>query len=494
MFRLIAVVLLFFSHVSFAETIPATNNAASNGPATATGQYRVARNDGTFITGTNPSDICNQRSAGGVWDGVQGNSTAPQWVNSGNCTNNATYWLPLFREFTCATGTWNGNTCVTQQFYSCPTGQNWTLSGSNCTRPDCVAPQVRNATTGMCEAPADPCAASAGPAGGGWYSFSKGTSGSVMDGNYCAGGCAVGLSRNDMSGNGDAYFTDTTISIYMTKTNLGYTCTNGMAPAPTAAPSSAQPSNPPANPPCAAGQGVMTSTSGNVRCVPAGTPQSSTPKVQYENFKKSFPDGSTATTERTTTTDPATGANHTADKVTVTSATGGGAGQAGPVGTTTTGGSAATTQSPIPATGQPDKSDSFCAQNPNSQICKGGMAEEATLKQVRDLLNPTEAKPNTEMATEKGDFEQKANEHKTFIESFGQKAQSDEGGLLSWAFIPEVPPSDCPEMAGTVMGYSVNFNLCGKFAMVRELAGWALYMVTIFGLFRIITGSNAKEA
>lgn len=37
--------------------------------------------------------------------------------------------------------------------YSCPTGQNWTLSGTNCVRPDCAAYQTLNQTTGVCGCP-----------------------------------------------------------------------------------------------------------------------------------------------------------------------------------------------------------------------------------------------------------------------------------------------------------------------------------------------------
>lgn len=38
-------------------------------------------------------------------------------------------------------------TCPTS--YSCPSGQNWTLNGANCTRPDCVLPQTRK-SDGTC--------------------------------------------------------------------------------------------------------------------------------------------------------------------------------------------------------------------------------------------------------------------------------------------------------------------------------------------------------
>lgn len=40
--------------------------------------------------------------------------------------------------------------------YTCPSGQNWTLSGTTCTRPACVAPQSRDPADGVCKAPALP--------------------------------------------------------------------------------------------------------------------------------------------------------------------------------------------------------------------------------------------------------------------------------------------------------------------------------------------------
>jgi len=43
----------------------------------------------------------------------------------------------------------NPATCPTT--YSCPAGQNWTLSGTSCTRPDCTSAQSRNPSTGICE-------------------------------------------------------------------------------------------------------------------------------------------------------------------------------------------------------------------------------------------------------------------------------------------------------------------------------------------------------
>lgn len=71
---------------------------------------------------------------------------------------------------------------------SCPTGQNWTLSGTKCTRPACVAPQTRNESTGICEDPK--CPAAGGNFSAGYYDM-----GTSVDANIAyrctASGCSV---------------------------------------------------------------------------------------------------------------------------------------------------------------------------------------------------------------------------------------------------------------------------------------------------------------
>lgn len=83
-------------------------------------------------------------------------------------------------------------------------------------------------------------------------------------------------------------------------------------------------------PPCAPGEGVGTSSSGKVLCVPEGTPNAPKPDVQKTVKKETYPDGSEKTTETTKTKDPSTGATDTKSTSTSTG------GMAGPAGTTTT--------------------------------------------------------------------------------------------------------------------------------------------------------------
>lgn len=57
--------------------------------------------------------------------------------------------------------------------YVCPTGQNWTLQGNQCTRPDCADGQVRN-ESGVCDCPA----------------------GKVLEGGTCKTVCPSGYHRH----------------------------------------------------------------------------------------------------------------------------------------------------------------------------------------------------------------------------------------------------------------------------------------------------------
>jgi len=111
----------------------------------------------------------------------------------------------------------------------------------------------------------------------------------------------------------------------------GQTCTD-TAPTPAPAPpaESTAPVVPAHQPKCAAGEGVLTSDTGTVACVPAGVPDTRTPIYTETKTVETFPDGSTKTTTTGTTTDPGTGA--TATNTTSTST----GGLSGTAGTTTT--------------------------------------------------------------------------------------------------------------------------------------------------------------
>lgn len=125
----VGVFLSAFLVIANAETIPATNQGSQ-------AQYRI-------YYSANPDAGGFQWTAwfatGAAACASVGGTAGPQY-----CVAVVTGYP---NGFTFAYG--SGSNIV----YTCPTGQNWTLSGQQCTRPDCVSPQVRNPNTGVCEAP-----------------------------------------------------------------------------------------------------------------------------------------------------------------------------------------------------------------------------------------------------------------------------------------------------------------------------------------------------
>ena len=161
-----------------------------------------------------------------------------------------------------------------------------------------------------------------------------------------------------------------------------------------------------------------------------------------------------------------------------------GTGGTGTGGTGTGGTGTGTGTSPTPG---------LCDSNPDLDICTNKIAKEETQKKIKDILDPQEEADLARLDAAKGDNQLAADEHKSFLESFGQRGQGD-GGILSWAMIPEVPASACNDFSGSVQGHAVNFDICGKLSMVRDLAGYAFYVFTVFALFRIFSGATGGNS
>lgn len=356
-------VLVTFSLLSTAETINATSIPAG----TSTPKEHVYAKWNT-TTPTYPT-------AGAVCDAFRGSSynkgtcadTIYAWSSYGNAADckyiptNQTTCSTLGNAqgvySTCPAGTTsNGTNCVTSAVtYTCPTGQNWTLSGSSCTRPDCAPGETRQ-SDGTCLAPCpifdgsakdnQPATKPANctcPSGTKWFAYNgcrKSCDSVPVGGDANAGfdlafgkgastGCFGGCEVQPKSGGYDI-LKDGSHSSAATYT--GWSCAGtGTGSAPT---TDGQPQPDSAKldptkkkePVCGSGEGVITSSSGNVMCLPAGTPNTSTPKVEKKQQVETFPDNSTKTTTTTSTTDPNTGAT---DTRTTTTGTGGQSGAAG---------------------------------------------------------------------------------------------------------------------------------------------------------------------
>ena len=127
----------------------------------------------------------------------------------------------------------------------------------------------------------------------------------------------------------------------------------------------------------------MTSSSGTIGCVPEGTPNSNPPVVKKEKETKTNADGTTATTETTTTRDPSTGVEQKTSTTTTKDANG------NTTGVTSSSGTSGTTSAGNPE--KPGDSD-FCQKNPTLDLCTGKLNKEETQKKIADdiksLTNP----------------------------------------------------------------------------------------------------------
>ena len=212
--------------------------------------------------------------------------------------------------------------------YSCPSGQNWTVSGTNCTRPDCVSPQSRDPADGVCKAPACPAAGTAAPQA--WYEGAGQLPSSLCINNcsYGIGDFGIGLANSWSSRAGKS---------------TGASCATNTA-------TGIQPTDPKTD--CVTkGMGYGT-VNGVVVCVPA----TSETKNKSTVSTPASGGASTVTTGETVNCDT----NGSCVKTTTTTTTTGGSGPGG------TGTGSTTTVGTVTAT---EQKATFCEENPQSPMC-----------------------------------------------------------------------------------------------------------------------------
>lgn len=143
-----ALVLLFTGAFAKAETVAATSQAWTTTPAN--GWY-ISQNGPTVLRATplaacqlRPNIISANRNSASDYSCVVSGGTIDHANKScpSGFTASYTYTNPALEDV---------GTCYKQQVsYVCPASGGWTLSGTNCTRPDCVAPATRDSGTGAC--------------------------------------------------------------------------------------------------------------------------------------------------------------------------------------------------------------------------------------------------------------------------------------------------------------------------------------------------------
>lgn len=351
--------------LAYAETVPATVKPGSTAPQL---MYETGNPARTFSTG---AAVCS-------WMNTQNSSYYTYvWATSGSYPNGyckATTNKPFDGWGTApgqvnrcwtpdgATTVWPvGGVCNPQ--YECPASGGWTISGTGaasvCTRADCVAPNVRNATTGVCESAC--LSKAAQPATYAWHTSFKGVDNS---GPRCDNGCAVSVALDTSTS--EYYYTATTITLRMSTSYTGAACTVGTGtPAPAPA-NTVAPPTPPKKPVCAANEGVLTTSKGTVACVPPGVDSAEVPSVSVKKTTETFDDGSQKITTDTSTKVPSTGVEDINHAVTITPNS---AGTAGAAGTPGTSGSSTATATDATGDGQADGGDGDC--DPSVAACGG---------------------------------------------------------------------------------------------------------------------------
>ena len=448
--------------LAHAETIAATTNAWETSPADwGDGSY------GAPFYST-PEAYCQAYTAGDTTTRMSAYS-AVCYRSGGSFDANVTKACARGYSAT-LTGSPNadGSCYKAGTSYSCPS--NWILSGSTCTRPDtCV--------------PAD--------LGEGWYARGKDETG-LTNNDYCESGCVVQLALV-IGSSSDYYYNSTTRWDKYSKSRTSTTCT-GSTPTPTG--STSPPKDPEKKPPCAQGEGVITTSSGQVLCVPAATSPDQ-PKVNTSTKKTDYPDGSSTTTNVTQTC-TGEGACSTTTTTTTTGAGGGGtAGQAGTPGTTKT-------------TDDKQKSDTsdFCAKNPTLQACKGGISEEGTQKQVLaevkklssvDSSTDKSAITNTKSYTSTEGYEAakaKDDELLNFANGTTKNASVEASKTtieqaLSSGFWTDIPTASCTTPTYVIAGHAIEWSRwCEIVGNIQEIGAYGMWIMLAISVFVMLTGGR----
>lgn len=356
---------VFLSLSARAETIPATQANYATAPSTCWNYVNGSCSSST-VTGSDAASLCST-----LWTKNKWTTGLNPVVSSDKTSVVCGYYSGTNRYGykICPTGygasassvgaTPSETTCFQAQVtYSCPSGQNWTLNGQSCTRPDCAIGFDRN-SQGHC---VRDCTGKAGqPTANGNYSFSGGVS------TWSVSECKVNCVQRVLTAYG----------------GTGYQCKyTGASADPEVESGKAEPPDPEKLPPekpddcLSRGSGYVQSSTGKITCVPSSeAPEGQKPnKKEADNVKESGtkkPDGTLDKTspdykkEETSTSQGSDGTTTTNKTETVAGTNDGNGNVTCPTGYTK---NPDNTCSKTTTTQQTNSG--FCEQNPNSPLCK----------------------------------------------------------------------------------------------------------------------------
>jgi len=398
----------------------------------------------------------------------------------------------------------NGGSCaLVAKQTTCPYGG--TVSGATCINvPACDPPAVQDQMTGACVVNNCP---SAGTPTGKMSPTSGATTHPDLDnsyawtdpavtakaygagGTFCSGGCAVAF----QSAMCILPVADNHNCAVLNTSYTGATCS-------TSGPPSVVPggiADTPKPPPCDPGQSII-QMGGKLACLPSGQ-SPDTPKVTKSSSTKTYPDGSTKVT---TTTQTCNGAGACSSTTTITNTTAtsgpnaGGAGQAGEPGTT------------IDDTDDEGDTDDFCTRNPDSQMCKGGIAEEGTQKLVLaevKKLSTVDANTDKTAITNAGKYAETpgyqaakdADDNLVKYASGVTKNPDVEASkttfelALSSGFWTEIPSASCTTPTYVIAGHEIEWDRwCEIVGMIQQIGAYGLWVMLAISMFVMLSGGR----
>ncbi len=431
---LLAFLLFTTACFSHAETIPATASGSV---------HEYSCGSGPWVPTESPFDACS--AAGG------------SYYSGGMC------WSSSGGTFL---GACSGRYTST---YSCPTGQNWTLSGTNCTRPDCASSEMRDSGTGLC---VPSCATLSGTQQSAGY-YDIGTSPTGSPTTYgCSDGCSVIFSGTTPAGTAVVGGTRR----YYAQGSYTYTsdtCSSGTAPG-------AATSSTPADS-CGSNQTKGT-INGQVVCVDNATKtpvSTGTNPVTNNTGTISTTDPTTGTTTSQTT---ATASDGSTAITTTTCSSAGNCTSNTQIIPGASGGTGAAQL--VPKTDTPT----------DYQRDATGSTTNTRLAEIKEILSPTGAAPDTSLSTQSTAFADAETAIDNGIKAVGDRGQSNMSGLLSWSWTPDIPTATCSAFTMNFSGRTVTLDWCEKIGWLRDFFGYVLYVLTAWALFHIVTGRREGVA
>lgn len=113
--------------------------------------------------------------------------------------------------------------------------------------------------------------------------------------------------------------------------------------------------------------------------------------------------------------------------------------------------------------------------------------KEATQAQIKagiDVMKDTSGLPATDLAAAKNSYDVAKAEHSSKIEGITESPLNNRGIVFSWS--PWIPQTTCFEPVMNFLGRSVTLTWCVAVLKVREIAGWAFFLLTAFAIYRMV--------